>query len=345
MPPPHPPLEDEPILIPRIGGSNLGAYAERRRRPTSPIGKGQQSESKAAIEVEKGRTVVCMREGCSALLDYASTRRQIILRGKREEREACEGPWEHKGPWIPRPGEGCSAETCTKVYRPEQHLPRQRQRIRQVAEGERTMVMWPEDTGARVMWMYGPESVQCALKRARKESALAIARDNRKRRERGMDKWYLMYLPPPTRENAQRRARADHLRLYTQGIEPNPGPPAHRAPGYPPPPTRATHPALCPDGHANARGIGSTGNRNEGRREYICQHVGCGRHFTQKNPANISHDDDRQARWKQQRGTHKDASHLGAQLEITLTGCRQGLPFAWQKKEWHHRKMDATKQR
>ena len=47
-----------------------------------------------------------------------------------------------------------------------------------------------------------------------------------------------------------------------------------------------------------------------------------------------SHDDDRQARWKQQRGTHKDASHLGAQLEITLTGCRQGLPFAWQKKEW-----------
>ena len=191
--------------IARIGGSNLDLYAERRRRPRSPIGKGKEERSLAAIAAARQHTVICRTPDCAALLDWSATRRQIIARHKHEGHDKDE-----KGTWQSEPGDGCSSCRCTSIYRPEQHLPRQMERIKQVERGERMLVEWPACLEARVEYRLNAEAAARAVKRARIALALDIASDNHVRRAKGKEKWCLRYLQPPKIPQEYTRALPPH---------------------------------------------------------------------------------------------------------------------------------------
>ena len=293
----------------------------RREGHTNDVGKGNRQGSKDATARAARRTIVCLREGCDALVTYGSARAQAIReRGPpkvRQERRQPTAIVAHE------PGDGCSARGCCKAgtqYRPDQHIPRQRQRIADVRSGKFRMVECPRATGEPVRWEWEEELACAAADKA--EAQLADVEKEERETARKRKKTHNSYSDPtenssnstragaytggkhrmsdcaahPDKGSALSLAKAAHNRLYEQGIEPHPGPPTRN---IPPIGTRTT----CPDGHTTVSpSITPTGAASARRYKLRCTH--CNADYTQRIPEDESLAPTKSARWPRATGQH-----------------------------------------
>jgi len=115
-------------------------WAAARRRSHGPRAKpGYAMGTARALKAAQGCTVVCMKEGCGALVHLQAARRQARAAART----------------IFVSGDGCASKSCSGGHvQPGRFARRQVQMAKALLDGSRTLVLWPALTESRTnMWI------------------------------------------------------------------------------------------------------------------------------------------------------------------------------------------------
>lgn len=134
-------IEDGTMLSLVASAETHGRWADERGRHHpwgSRAKRGLADGTLRTLDVCRGLTLVCQREGCGSLVHWMAARR----RARAANRDNFE------------PGDGCSSRSCSGNHRPAQHHTGQRSMAAGLEKpladkGGRLLITWPVDTQAR----------------------------------------------------------------------------------------------------------------------------------------------------------------------------------------------------
>ena len=132
---------EEPQLLPRAGPKEWNRWEQARASGgayKNQVGAGNASGSKRALAQSRSLTLVCLRRGCQALVDYKTARRQAMQAGRVQFEE----------------GDGCAGPKCSADYRPVRFAKRQREHAGHLIDGTRQLAKWPRDRADRDVYVF-----------------------------------------------------------------------------------------------------------------------------------------------------------------------------------------------
>ena len=145
----------EPQLLARAGPEDWERWRFARASGAfhkNQCGPGNAAGSLDALQQMRSLTLVCLRPGCSALVDYKVARSQA----KRAGRVLFE------------PGDGCAGRApCSDDHRASRFYDRQLKTAAELESGKRKLVRWPVDRDDREVWAYPAEAACSAAASAR----------------------------------------------------------------------------------------------------------------------------------------------------------------------------------
>jgi hypothetical protein len=145
----------EPVLLPRAGPEAWERWDFARASGAAhknQCGSGNADGSLDALQQMRSLSLVCLRPGCSALVDYKVARRQA----KQAGRVSFE------------PGDGCAGRLpCSDCHKPPRFSRDQRATAAKLESGERLLVRWPLDRDDHEVWAYPMEVARSAAASAR----------------------------------------------------------------------------------------------------------------------------------------------------------------------------------
>ena len=127
-----------------VDGIARWAAARARHHPHGRPRKGRSLGTQQARAEALGKTVMCMRAGCGAMVHLNAARRAAHAAGRN----------------FFVAGDGCASRSCTRTHaQPARFRRRQEQMAAALLSGKRALVMWPPTTAARVAQVAAPAAV------------------------------------------------------------------------------------------------------------------------------------------------------------------------------------------
>ena len=131
-----------------VDGIARWAAARARHHPHGRPRKGRSLGTQQARAEALGKTVMCLRANCGAMVHLNAARRAAHAAGRK----------------FFVAGDGCASRSCTHTHaQPARFRRRQKQMAVALLDGKRALVMWPPTTAPRVAQIAAPAAVTEAI--------------------------------------------------------------------------------------------------------------------------------------------------------------------------------------